>query len=282
MSTPKIYPSKGSALGDLSEERISEFRSDGCTVVRGLCSKEEVASVRSRIADAVADQSKGVAALPERSTTYARAFLQVENIWRTVAGVRHFTLSPRFAEVAARLVGVDGIRLYHDQALFKEPGGGVTPWHQDQGYWPLRGWGPVTMWMPLVDLTAEMGGSMSFARGSCHLGLDDLEISDNSQTGGEQMVDEHGLDVVNYGPLAAGDATFHAGWTMHRAEENTSSAMREVMTVIYFPDGMRVAAPENRRQASDLARWLPGCAPGDLAASELNPVLYRQTPTSLD
>ena len=135
----------------------------------------------------------------------------------------------------------------------------------------------MTMWMPLVDLTAEMGGSMSFARGSCHLALEDLEISDDSQAGGEQIVDENSLDVVNYGPLAAGDATFHAGWTMHRAEENTSSAMRQVMTVIYFPDGMRVGTPENRRQASDLARWLPGCAPGDLAASELNPVLYSET-----
>jgi ectoine hydroxylase-related dioxygenase (phytanoyl-CoA dioxygenase family) len=277
MSMPKTSSSERSKLGDLSEERITEFRRDGCTVVRGLCSEEEVASVRSRIAEAVADQSKGIAALSERSSTYARAFLQVENIWRTVDSVRDFTLSPRFAEVAARLVGVPGIRLYHDQALFKEPGGGVTPWHQDQGYWPFRGWGPVTMWMPLVDLTAEMGGSMSFARGSCHLALQDLEISDDSQTGGEQMVDEHGLDVVNYGPLAAGDATFHAGWTMHRAEENTSSTMREIMTVIYFPDGMRVGTPENRRQASDLARWLPGCAPGDLAASELNPVLYSET-----
>jgi ectoine hydroxylase-related dioxygenase (phytanoyl-CoA dioxygenase family) len=133
------------------------------------------------------------------------------------------------------------------------------------------------MWMPLVDLTEKMGGSMSFARGSCHLALEDLEISDDSQSGGEHMVDEHSLDVVNYGPLAAGDATFHAGWTLHRAEENTSSNMREVMTVIYFPDGMRVGTPENRRQASDLARWLPGCAPGDLAASELNPLLYTET-----
>ncbi len=53
------------------------------------------------------------------------------------------------------------------------------------------------------------------------------------------------------------------------------------MTVIYFPDGMRVGAPENRRQASDLARWLPGCGPGDLAASELNPVLYHETDRSL-
>ncbi|HTT91097.1 MAG TPA: phytanoyl-CoA dioxygenase family protein [Acidimicrobiales bacterium] len=277
MAMSKTSSPGGSKLGDLSDERIAEFRRDGCTVVRGLCTKEEMASVRSKIVEAVADRSKDVAPLSERYGTYGRAFLQVENIWRTVPSVGDFTLSPRFAEVAARLVGVPGMRLYHDQALFKEPGGGLTPWHQDQGYWPLRGWGPVTMWMPLVDLTSEMGGSMSFARGSCHLALEDLEISDDSQSGGERMVDENRLDVVNFGPLAAGDATFHAGWTLHRAEENTSTAMREIMTVIYFPDGMRVAPPENRRQASDLGRWLPGCAPGDLAASELNPLLYSET-----
>ena len=277
MAMSKTSSPGGSKLGDLSDERIAEFRRDGCTVVRGLCTKEEMASVRSKIVEAVADRSKDVGPLSGRSGTYGRAFLQVENIWRTVPSVGDFTLSPRFAEVAARLVGVPGMRLYHDQALFKEPGGGLTPWHQDQGYWPLRGWGPVTMWMPLVDLTSEMGGSMSFARGSCHLALEDLEISDDSQSGGERMVDENRLDVVNFGPLAAGDATFHAGWTLHRAEENTSTAMREVMTVIYFPDGMRVAPPENRRQASDLGRWLPGCAPGDLAASELNPLLYSET-----
>jgi Phytanoyl-CoA dioxygenase (PhyH) len=277
MPMSKTSASGYSTLGDLTEERIAEFRRDGCTVVRGLCPRSEVEAVRSTIAGAVAYRSQGVAPLSERSSTYGRAFLQVENIWETVDGVRPFTLSPRFAEVAARLVGVPGIRLYHDQALFKEPGGGLTPWHQDQGYWPLRGWGPVTMWMALVDLTSEMGGSMSFARGSCHLGLEDLEISDDSQSGGERIVNEEGLDVVNYGPLAAGDATFHAGWTMHRAEENTSSAMREIMTVIYFPDGMRVAQPENRRQASDLARWLPGCQPGDVAASELNPLLFSET-----
>ena len=94
MSMPKTTSSERSKLGDLSEERITEFRRDGCTVIRGLCSKEEVASVRSRIAEAVADRSKGVTALSDRSSTYARAFLQVENIWETVDSVRDFTLSP--------------------------------------------------------------------------------------------------------------------------------------------------------------------------------------------
>jgi len=31
-------------------------------------------------------------------------------------------------------MGVQGVRLYHDQALIKEPGGKPTPWHQDYYY----------------------------------------------------------------------------------------------------------------------------------------------------
>lgn len=271
MSTP---PTQHNCDFGLTEEQVSQFQRDGCTLVRGLCPTEEVARVRSVVKEAVNEFGKNMLPLSSRSSTYERAFLQVENLWRTLESVRDFTLSRRFGEVAARLVGVEAMRLYHDQALFKEPGGGPTPWHQDQGYWPLRGWGPVTMWMPLVDLTSEMGGSMSFACGSCHLSLDDLEISEDSESGGERLISEHGLELVNYGPLAAGDATFHAGWTLHRAEANRSSLTREVMTVIYFPDGMRVAVPDNRRQASDLVRWLPGCEPGGLAASELNPLVY--------
>ena len=92
MSMPKTSSSERSKLGDLSEERITEFRRDGCTVVRGLCSKEEVVSVRSRIAEAVAKQSQGIAALSERSSTYARAFLQLRfatSVTRTTTESSH-------------------------------------------------------------------------------------------------------------------------------------------------------------------------------------------------
>jgi ectoine hydroxylase-related dioxygenase (phytanoyl-CoA dioxygenase family) len=258
---------------EVPEDAVAEFRRDGCAVVRGLCSTEDVASVRSVISEAVAERSRDTPSLSERDT-YGKAFLQIENLWQHVPAVRAFTLSARFGEVAARLAGVEAVRVYHDQALFKEPSGGATPWHQDQGYWPFEGWGPLTMWMPLVDLSAEMGGSMTFARGSCHMNLPDFEISDLSQASIEERVQSGQLEVTHYGSLRAGDATFHAGWTLHRAEANPTDQMREVMTIIFFPDGMTVASPRNDRQARDLERWLPGCRPGDPAGSPLNPVVF--------
>lgn len=41
------------------------------------------------------------------------------------------------------------MRLYADQALYKEPHGGYTPWHCDAFYWPLASDKAITAWIPL-------------------------------------------------------------------------------------------------------------------------------------
>lgn len=81
--------------------------------------------------------------------------------------------------------------------------------------------------------------------------------------------------------MQAGDATFHAGWTLHHAPANRSDQMREIMTVIYFADGARVCTPDNPDRAVDLERWLPGLQPGDVAASRLNPLLWHRDPAKM-
>ena len=47
---------------------------------------------------------------------------------------------------------MEGVRVYHDQALNKEPGGGYTPWHCDGYYWPVKSEKIVTAWVPLQVL----------------------------------------------------------------------------------------------------------------------------------
>jgi hypothetical protein len=48
------------------------------------------------------------------------------------------------------------------------------------------------------------------------------------------------------------------------------------MTIIWFADGARVIEPDNFNRRRDLARWLPGLKAGDLAATELNPVVFHR------
>jgi hypothetical protein len=76
--------------------------------------------------------------------------------------------------------------------------------------------------------------------------------------------------------MAAGDATFHSGWTLHSAPPNETKTMREVMTVIYHEDGAILMEPDHANRAADLKAWFPGQKPGEKAASSLNPLLYSE------
>ena len=198
-----------------------------------------------------------------RIDDYSKLFTQVTNIWRIDEEAREIVFDPRFARVAAELLGVDRVRLYHDQALFKPPGAGPTPWHQDRYYWPLDTDLTVTMWLPLQDVDDAMG-PITFASGS-HRARESVSISEHAN------VDER---TVVRCPIRAGDATFHLGGTLHSAGPNLSMHTREVLTVIYFADGTKVARPANPNQEVDRAVFLPGTKPGDEAATELNPVLW--------
>jgi ectoine hydroxylase-related dioxygenase (phytanoyl-CoA dioxygenase family) len=188
--------------------------------------------------------------------------------------VREFVFGQRLARIAAELMGVAGVRMYHDQALYKEPSGGFTPWHADQYYWPLSNANTVTAWIPLQATPMEMGplafsvGSQKFEEGR------HLAISDES----EKQI-QYSLKNMNYaldeGPFDLGEISFHSGWTFHRAGPNTSSLPRRVMTVIYMEDGIRLMAPKNKNQQNDWNSWLPGAQIGEVVDTPLNPILYR-------
>jgi ectoine hydroxylase-related dioxygenase (phytanoyl-CoA dioxygenase family) len=258
---------------DVPAEAKDLFQKNGWTIVRGICSADEVSQYGDLIRDVTIAHNNETRPLEERDV-YGRAFLQTMNLWRLDSRVAAFTEAHRFASIAAQLLGVQRVRLYHDQSLFKEPGGGHTPWHQDGWYWPVNQAKTVTMWMPLVDISADMG-SMSFASGSQREGVISLGggISDNSEAFFEGYVRGSKLPVETAGAMKAGDATFHSGITLHRAPGNSTDRVRAVMTVIYIADGEKVQMPTNENQENDLASWLPGLKPGDLIDSPLNPVL---------
>jgi ectoine hydroxylase-related dioxygenase (phytanoyl-CoA dioxygenase family) len=263
------------ASWDVSAKQVAEFQRNGHILLRSIASSDEVAAYRSVIL--TARERFGAERTPlENRDTYGKAFLKGMNLWPRDEGVRRFVLAARFAKIAADLLGVEGVRVYHDQALLKEPGGGITPWHQDQHYWPLDTDNTITMWMPLVDVSPAMG-AMRFASGSHLEGyLGDMPISDDSEQKFEAFIRSRGFSIVAEVAMNAGDATFHYGWTLHGAPANATDRTREVMTVIWYADGARVTEPDNFNRRRDLERWMPGLKPGDSAASELNPLVFRR------
>lgn len=205
--------------------------------------------------------------------TYGKAFLQVENLWQHSDLVRQLVFAQRLAQIAAELMGVRGVRLYHDQALYKEASGGHTPWHRDQHYWPVSSANTVTAWIPLQDTPSEMG-PLTFAAGSQDSTEGrDLLISDASDQILAMLVAERGYHVED-GPFQIGEVSFHAGWTVHRAGRNTTAIPRRVMTVIYIDADIVITDPVNTGQRADWHNFLGDAAVGGPAVGPLNPVLY--------
>lgn len=256
----------------LSEQQRQDFAKDGHVLLRGLASPDEIEAYRPFIREILRDAAARRRA-EGRLSDYGAFFTQVTNLWRLHDGVLRFVIAKRFARVAAMLLGVQAVRLYHDQALFKPPGGKGTPWHQDQVYWPLDTPHTVTMWMPLMDAPRSMG-TMVFACGSHTQGpLTDFAISEESDAFFAQLVKDRGYTLASY-DLAAGDATFHAGWAAHASHPNSGSVDREVMTIIYYADGATIVEPESTMRRVDMEAFHPGQHPGEHASSVLNPILY--------
>jgi ectoine hydroxylase-related dioxygenase (phytanoyl-CoA dioxygenase family) len=258
---------------DLEPGAFDRFNAQGFVKLSGVLSPETIAAYEPEVTGKVIELNTLHLPMEQRST-YQKAFLQVENLWRHSDVVRQLVFSPRLARLAAELLGVDGVRLYHDQALYKEAGGGITPWHADQYYWPLATDRVCTVWIPLQATPPEMG-PLAFSAGSHRFSFGrDLQISDESEARLQQALLAQGFPLVNE-PFELGDVSYHLGWTFHRAEPNQTATPRRVMTIIYMDADMTVAEPVNDQQRGDLRSWMPGAPIGAVPDTALNPVLYR-------
>ena len=257
----------------LSAEQINFFRQNGFVKLKNVLSAEAIAYLNTTISDEVKRLNTQHLPLKERDT-YGKAFLQIMNIWTKSGPVKEIVFSKRFAKIAADLLGVSGVRLYHDQALYKEPGGGITPWHADQYYWPLANDSTVTVWIPLQETPLEMG-PLEFSSQSFKLTAGrDKEIGDESQQMLHETLDKEGFEHV-IEPFEIGEVSFHKGWLFHRAGANNTDKMRGVMTMIYMDKDMILKQPENKNQLVDWETWCPGAEIGKQIDTPINPVLFE-------
>ncbi len=254
----------------ISREQMQQYRTNGYIKLKHVLSAETLAYYGGEITRRVKKLSVEHLPLEERDL-YHRAFLQVENLWESSPVVREFISSEKLGRIAAELMGTTGVRIYHDQALYKEAGGGITPWHADQYYWPVDTDKTITAWIPLQETPLPMG-PLAFCPKSHHVTYGrDLEIGQESEDRIGAALKDHGIDE---GPFDLGEVSFHSGWTFHRAGENRTAQPREVMTIIYMDEDMRLTQPMNRYQEVDRATYCPGIEVGEPIHSQKNLLVW--------
>ena len=187
---------------------------------------------------------------------------------------------PGIAAFAACLAGADGIRLWHDQLLFKPPTprhdqsvtAGNVGWHTDRQYWRTCSSSEMlTCWVPFHDCNAAMGG-VSFLPGSHREAVTErLDFFD------QDLSTLDSADAV-VPELKRGDVTFHHCRTVHGSGPNLSDAPRRSMAIHLQPAdntwtrGLDEAGEPAYHRNDELVRTVGGQP--DYADPRLCPLLW--------
>ncbi|MEM6415336.1 MAG: phytanoyl-CoA dioxygenase family protein [Pseudomonadota bacterium] len=269
---------------DLSPETVTGFQTEGYIKLPEVLSPGAVAILRQEIVG-VLEQQFG-ALLDSKSqkkghsnsvkeATPGRRFYSADMVWLENPIIRLFVLSPRIAKIAADLLSVKAVRLYHDNLLSKEPGCGRTPWHFDDHHFPLATNDVVTAWIAAQAIPKSMG-PLAFAKGIDTWRLvEDIPFSKADTSYDRRIIDTFerlGVDIDD-DPFAMGDVSFHHNLSFHTAGPNSTPVSRCVLANTFYADGSHIVdAPT--MVSGDWQKFLPGVNPGELAASPLNPICW--------
>ena len=209
---------------------------------------------------------------PEESY-YDYVIVQRVNLWQDNPYVQRLILDPRLGKMAANLAGVDGVRLWHDQAMIKQPWANPTGWHLDNPYWSYSSRETLSLWLALDDATLQ-NGCLYFLPGSHK-----TATFDNSSIG------ENISDIFRIYPqwkdtmavpaeMKAGSCSFHNGLIAHGAGANMTPGWRRAMTCGFMPDGCTFNGKQNILTDEQFASYEIGDALDD---DRQNPLIFHRS-----
>lgn len=268
----------------LTEKEIQSYQENGFIVIENFLSTEELEDWRSVVMHAVKErngqkmpgkdlktgESDGI---NDDAEYFGKVFDQLLNLWQTDEGVKRLMLDQRIGKMAAQLSGSEGIRIWHDQALFKRPWANPTSWHLDTPFWSFSDRRALSIWVALDDATLE-NGCLFFIPGSYkETTFENAGIGKNMDSMFEvypQFVKVNSVAV----PMKAGSCSFHNGLTIHGANANMTSGYRRAMTCAYMPDGNIFNGQANVLPAEYVSKLKIG----DLLDDEnQNPLIYHSS-----
>lgn len=231
----------------LTKEQIQSYQDNGFVVIENFLSPDELEHWRKAVTDAV--KERGGKKIPgkdikigesdginEDADYFGKVFDQLLNLWQTNEDVKELMLDARIGKMAAQLAGVDGIRIFHDQALIKRPWANPTAWHLDTPFWSFSDRRAISIWVALDNATLE-NGCLYFIPGSHKLtNFDKITIGRNMD-GVFDIYPQFRNTAPVAVPIKAGSCTFHNGLTIHGANANMTNGYRRAMTCAYMPDG---------------------------------------------
>jgi len=228
-------------ITDPTADQINQYRACGFVAIPNMFDATELEAWRQATDEAIRERLAGSRENTNQTIApgddyYAQVFLQALRLADTHAGMRKLMYDPRVGRFAALLAGIDGIRVWHDQALIKQPYGNPTGWHLDNPYWSFSSPNAISIWIALDDATLQ-NGCLCFIPGSHKTArYDNSGIGPQLNALFKIYPEWMKIDPVAV-PAKAGTALFHNGMTAHGAGANMTNKPRRAMTCAYMPDG---------------------------------------------
>ena len=259
----------------LTQPQIDGYRENGFIVIDDFLTPDELEYWRTCTEEAIhlrlAEGSLHNQYRPD--DFYAQVFLQALKLADVHDGMRKLMTHSEMGKMIADLAGVDGIRIWHDQALFKPPFGNATGWHLDNPYWSFSSRDSLSIWVALDDATLENGclyylpGTHKTARyENANIGQNQADLF---------KVYPEWLEIASVAtPCKAGAAVVHNGLTAHGAGANMTNRPRRAMTCAFMPEGSVFNGVRNILPES----YFESLKVGDLLKDDVvNPPVYRRT-----
>ena len=223
----------------ITQEQKDFYRRNGFVAIEGFLDDQELETWRQVTDDAVRQRlidRNGLTNQDDPDRYYSQVFIQCVRLADTHEGMAKLILDERLGEAAAELAGIDGIRIWHDQALIKQPYGNPTAWHLDDPYWSFFSRDAISIWVAL-DRATLANGCLWYLPGTHHSArYDNVGIGENIGDLFRVYPEWRNITAVAV-PVPAGSAVFHNGLTAHGAGANMTPYPRRAMTCGYMPDG---------------------------------------------
>jgi hypothetical protein len=188
---------------------------------------------------------------------------------------------PMIGATAAALSGAEGIRLWHDQLLYKPVDRGTDDaavgWHTDRQYWQCcTSTQMLTAWVAFHDVSPE-NGSVGFFDGSHTWDVSGLDFFSQDLAGMEEAVRHQGfsIDIVPT-TMKRGQVSFHHCRTVHGSGANRGSEPRRSIAIHLQPSTNAARVREDgtidQHQNTTLTRQVDGIP--DFSDDSICPLLW--------
>ena len=157
IATARVLQSQADeAASRVTPQHVHQYQTTGVCKVENVVSDAWIQALRDGC-ELAQDEAGPFAEYLHKPTDTGTFFTDLE-LARRLPLFSAFSLYGPAAAVAGQVLGSNTIRYLYDQLFVKQQGvSTVTPWHQDGGYWRVKGTQVASVFVPLDPVKADQG-----------------------------------------------------------------------------------------------------------------------------